>query len=86
MTVLYTWTRLLPIHHYNIPQCLFVKHERYGQGSGAFPNDISLVQFDRAVSGTYIAPVPMATAGTNHAGNPNCYITGWGKDGEYSSK
>lgn len=59
----------------------FNQHEDYGSGAGAFPNDISLVEFDSPVTGLNIKPVPLAPSGSEHSGNPNCYITGWGRDG-----
>merc|ERR1712168_70086 len=57
-----------------------IMHEDYRYASG-FPNDIALLHLseDADLSSPYIAAVAMADKDEDFAGNPNCYITGWGR-------
>ncbi len=66
----------LPFNSYGL--CNYFQHEDHGVGSGAFPNDIAVIEFDTPVTGDYIEAVPMANTGAEHAGMDDCVITGWG--------
>ena len=48
------------------------------EGEGTFPNDIAVVEFETEVSGDRIDKIPLAPANSDHAGNTDCWITGWG--------
>ncbi len=37
-----------------------------------------MIEFDKPVAGDYIEAVTMAATGSEHAGNNDCWITGWG--------
>ena len=40
---------------------------------------IAVVEFDQPVEGDNIAPIPMALGGSDHTGNEDCWIMGWGR-------
>ena len=52
------------------------QHERYGSGAGAYPNDIALLQFFSVTFNQNVKAITLATR--DQAGNPDCWITGWG--------
>lgn len=54
------------------------QHPKHGEGEGSYPNDIALVKLDSAVEGTNIKTIKLAAKGSDHAGNDDCWITGWG--------
>ena len=45
----------------------------------------SHLSFDTSVTGDNIEPVPLAPKGSEHSGNEDCWITGWGQIGEFLS-
>ena len=57
-----------------------VKHPRWRPRIPGFPNDIALVELSKpAVMGKYVSTIEMADTGEGFAGEPECYITGWGR-------
>ncbi len=55
------------------------KHPDWGVGTGAFPNDIALVEFDEEVDTKYTGAVLINDlADVDYTGIHGCYITGWG--------
>jgi len=58
----------------------YFQHPSYGSGSGAYPNDISLIRVSSPISlnGNTVQKIDLAAEGTEHVGNGNCYISGWG--------
>merc|ERR1711893_13651 len=57
-----------------------INHPNYGQGSGAFPNDISLIQLSTAIdmSNPFVSAINLAEGSQDYAGQ-RCIISGWGR-------
>ncbi len=57
----------------------FLQHPNY-KTSGGNPNDMALIQIDRAakIDGQYVDTISMAAEGDDFEGRKDCYITGWG--------
>merc|ERR1712018_245613 len=63
----------------------YYKHPDWTQnGWQGFPNDIAVMKLaSEADISEYAQPIRMAEPGDNFVGNPDCYITGWGRLGAY---
>merc|ERR1711970_1217667 len=50
------------------------------------PYDMALVKVAEPIDLTnpYVSAIPMATPSATYAGNPDCWISGWGTDDRYS--
>ena len=50
------------------------------------PNDLCLLETKGTIdlNNQYVAAVPLAVDSETYAGNPDCWISGWGRDGKYS--
>ncbi|KAH3882634.1 fibrinolytic enzyme, isozyme C-like [Dreissena polymorpha] len=62
---------------YNVAK--IVVHENYNSGSGAFPNDIAVMQVDSMMDLTDHAAVQLAANNANFVG-VTCVISGWGRN------
>ncbi len=47
-------------------------------GPGYLPNDIAVIELPTVELGDNVAAISMARSGSVHAGNSECWITGWG--------
>ena len=82
--ILYSnWRRTLS-SQFVILSVLFynIKHEDYNWII-TFQNNTALVEFDRAIVGKYIEPIPITAKDRDPADNPDCWVTGWGMKGWY---
>ena len=57
-----------------------IKHEGYTGSGNGLPNDIALLRLSTSadLSSKYATAVLLPNYKENFAGNPNCWITGWG--------
>ena len=52
------------------------------------PDDLCLMEMDGTIdlSNQYVAAVPLAVDSETYAGFPDCWISGWGRNGEFTDK
>lgn len=64
----------------------FNQHENYNRTGRGIPNDIAVVELERAVnlSSPYISLAKLPRRGDEFAGNPACWVAGWGRLSMYS--
>lgn len=62
------------------------QHPEFSISEWGLPNDIALIKLAEPAdtNNTYITPVALASGETDFAGNPDCFITGWGRLREWS--
>ena len=48
------------------------------------PHDMALLRLDGDIdlSNEFVSTIKMGEPTMNYAGNPDCYISGWGRNGE----
>merc|ERR1712142_168187 len=57
-----------------------IKHPGWRPRLPGFPNDIALVELSEpAVMGEFVKTIEMADSDEGFAGEPDCYVTGWGR-------
>jgi secreted trypsin-like serine protease len=59
----------------------FEQHEDYDRFGEGIPNDIALVELDEPadIDNEYIGLAPLPRSSDEMAGNPDCWIAGWGR-------
>ena len=60
------------------------QHPEFSSVERGFPNDIALIELDRPVdlSNSFVGLAQLPRATDEPAGNPDCWIAGWGRISE----
>jgi len=59
-----------------------IQHPDFSTSARGLPGDLALMKVDGKIdlSNEYIQPVPLGVKSSTYAGNPDCWISGWGRD------
>ncbi|XP_061170067.1 fibrinolytic enzyme, isozyme C-like [Saccostrea echinata] len=56
-----------------------IMHPNYNGNGAGFPNDIALLELSGEVTSNRATTIALARGTSSFIGNPDCWITGWGK-------
>ena len=64
---------------------LYFQHPEFSLLNPGAPNDLALLRLSEAadLDNDYISTVALGSPDIEYAGNPDCYMSGWGRNGMY---